>query len=139
MKININKLDYTDYGEVKLPKRKQKKKVPKHKDPKSSLKGEQLYIYIISKQIGENMSQSKTEKIGKYVRGVGYLSIRQKITPQRRKKNHLGVFETIGGSIEINLFHGKHKIGGPYNSHTEAELKGIELLGKKFKYTKPKK
>ena len=40
MKININKLDYTDYGEVKLPKRKQKKKVPKHKDPKSSLKGE---------------------------------------------------------------------------------------------------
>tara|TARA_B110000858_G_C17768433_1_gene458274 strand:+ start:986 stop:1243 length:258 start_codon:yes stop_codon:yes gene_type:complete len=85
------------------------------------------------------MSQSKTEKIGSYVRKVGYLSIRQKITMPRKRKNHLGKLETVGGSVEINLFHGKHKIGGPYNSHSAAETEANELLDKKFKYTKPKK
>ena len=57
----------------------------------------------------------------------------------RKRKNHLGKLETVGGSVEINLFHGKHKIGGPYNSHSAAETEANELLDKKFKYTKPKK
>ena len=85
------------------------------------------------------MSHSKAEKIGSYVRKVGYFDIRQKIVQPRVRKNHKGEFETIGGSVEINLFHGKHKVGGPYNSHMEAESSAKDLLVKKFKYTKPKK
>jgi len=85
------------------------------------------------------LAQSKSEKIGSYVRKVGYFDIRQKIVQPRVRKNHKGEFETLGGSVEINLFHGKHKIGGPYRSHMEAEIAGEELLVKKFKYTKPKK
>ena len=84
-------------------------------------------------------SPSKSEKIGSYVKKVGYFDIRQKITQPRKKKNHRGEWETLGGSVEINLFHGKNKIGGPYKSHNAAEEEGKQLLAKKFKYTKPKK
>jgi|21_taG_2_1085346.scaffolds.fasta_scaffold246436_2 hypothetical protein len=38
MKINVNKLELDDNGELHIPKRKKKKKVPKHKDPKDSLR-----------------------------------------------------------------------------------------------------
>ena len=84
-------------------------------------------------------SPSKSEKIGSYVKKVGYFDIRQKITQPRKKKNHRGEWETLGGSVEINLFHGKNKIGGPYKSHSEAAVEAGILLDKKFKYTKPKK
>ena len=82
---------------------------------------------------------SKSAKIGSYVRKVGYFDIRQKIVQPRKKRNHKGEIEIIGGSVEINLFHGKNKIGGPYRSHSIAEDAARELLDKKFKYTKPKK
>ena len=39
MKININNMEFTDDGDVKLPKRKKKKKLPKHKEPKKTPKG----------------------------------------------------------------------------------------------------
>jgi len=81
----------------------------------------------------------KSIKLGSYVRKVGYFDIRQKITQPRKKRNHKGEVEIIGGSVEINLFHGKNKIGGPYKSHMAAEIEARELLDKKFKYTKPKK
>jgi hypothetical protein len=82
---------------------------------------------------------SKSIKLGSYVRKVGYFDIRQKIVQPRKKKNHRGEWETIGGSVEINLFHAKNKVGGPYKSHKEAEDEALGLLDKKFKYTKPKK
>ena len=82
---------------------------------------------------------SKSEKIGNFVKSVGYLSIRQKITQPRKKKLPNGSFENIGGSVEINLFHAKNKIGGPYKSHALAEAEAIKLLADKFKYRKPKK
>jgi len=81
----------------------------------------------------------KSDKLGKYVRKVGYFDIRQKITQPKRKKNFKGEYEIIGGSVEILLYHGKNKIGGPYKSHHDAEVEAKELLSKKFKYTKPKK
>jgi len=34
MKININNLEFDDYGEIKIPKNKKKKKLKKHKEPK---------------------------------------------------------------------------------------------------------
>jgi hypothetical protein len=34
MKINVNKLELDEYGEIRLPKKKQKKKLRKHKEPK---------------------------------------------------------------------------------------------------------
>ena len=81
----------------------------------------------------------KSVKLGSYVRKVGYFDIRQKITQPRKKKNFKGEMETIGGSVEILLYHGKNKVGGPYNSHSAAETEARELMIKKFKYTKPKK
>ncbi len=82
---------------------------------------------------------SKSEKIGSYVRKVGYFDIRQKIVQPRKKRNHKGEVEIIGGSVEINLFHGKNKVGGPYKSHHSAAIDAEDLMSKKFKYTKPKK
>jgi hypothetical protein len=81
----------------------------------------------------------KSIKLGSYVRKVGYFDIRQKITQPRKKTNHRGEIEIIGGSVEVNLFHGKNKIGGPYKSHNAAEAEAKTLLAQNFKYTKPKK
>jgi len=81
----------------------------------------------------------KSEKLGSYVRKVGYFDIRQKITPPRKRKNHKGEIETLPGSVVINLFHAKNQVGGPYISHMAAEAAALDLLDKKFKYTKPKK
>ena len=82
---------------------------------------------------------SKSVKLGSYVRKVGYFDIRQKIVQPRKKKNHRGEWETIGGSVEILLYHGKNKVGGPYKSHHSASIEAEDLMSKKFKYTKPKK
>ena len=82
---------------------------------------------------------SKAAKLGSFVKKIGYFDIRQKIVQPKRKKNFKGEWETIGGSSEVLLYHGKNKIGGPYKSHTKAEEEAKELLAKKFKYTKPKK
>ena len=38
MKLNLNNLEYDDDGQIKLPKLKKKKKVPKHKEPKEPSK-----------------------------------------------------------------------------------------------------
>ena len=38
MKINVNQMEWDDEGNIKLPKRKNKKKVPKHKEPKENVK-----------------------------------------------------------------------------------------------------
>ena len=82
---------------------------------------------------------SKSVKLGSYVRKVGYFDIRQKIVQPRKKKNHKGEIEIIGGSVEILLYHGKNKVGGPYKSHDLANTAAEELMSQKFKYTKPKK
>lgn len=34
MKINLNKIEWDDHGELKMPRIKKKKKLPKHKEPK---------------------------------------------------------------------------------------------------------
>ena len=39
MKINLNQLEWDEEGEVKMPKIKKKKKLPKHKEPKDTEKG----------------------------------------------------------------------------------------------------
>ena len=84
-------------------------------------------------------SPSKSEKLGSYVKKVGYFDIRQKIVQPRKKKNHKGEIEIIGGSVEINLFHGKNKVSGPYKSHHAATIEAEDLMSRKFKYTKSKK
>lgn len=38
MKINIHKIDWDGDEEIVLPKRKKKKKLPKHREPKEELK-----------------------------------------------------------------------------------------------------
>ena len=38
MKINVNNIEWDDEGQIKLPKRKKKKKIPKHKEPKDPIK-----------------------------------------------------------------------------------------------------
>ena len=84
-------------------------------------------------------SPTKSEKIGSYVRKVGYFDIRQKIVQPKKKKNFKGQWESTGGSVEINLYHGKNKIGGPYKSHQKAEEAAKVLISENYKYKKQKR
>jgi hypothetical protein len=77
-------------------------------------------------------STTKTEKLGKYVKKIGYFDIRQKM-PTR----HGQIVE--GQTWEILLYHGKKKVGGPYASHDAAKIHAEELMSEGFvakKHTK---
>ena len=77
-------------------------------------------------------STTKSEKLGKYVCKVGYFDIRQKM-PLRHGKL------VAGQQWEILLYHGKRKVGGPYNSHDAAKIHAEELMSEGFvakKHTK---
>ena len=69
-------------------------------------------------------------KYGRYVKKVGYMDIRQKITQPTKVKNRAtGEFETKSGSVDIRLYHAKKLIEAGFKSHAEAEAKAKELQG----------
>ena len=72
---------------------------------------------------------SKAERLGTYVKKIGYFDIRQKIVKANPRRN-------TKGSGEVFLYHGKNKIGGPYKSHSIAEVEAVKLLDKGYKYKK---
>ena len=78
-------------------------------------------------------SQTKGEKLGKYVCKVVYFDIRHK-PPMRHGKI------ISGQKWETYLYHGKRKVGGPYPSHDAAKTRAEELMSEGFvakKFTKP--
>lgn len=77
-------------------------------------------------------ANSKSEKLGKYVDKVGYFDIRQKM-PSRDGKL------IKGQTWEINLYHCKKKVAGPFQSHDAARIHAEELMSEGFvakKFTK---
>jgi hypothetical protein len=77
----------------------------------------------------------KKNKYGNYLFKVGYLDIRQSITMPRVAKIR-GSVQKTQGNVEVFVYHGKHKVSGPFKSHTEAVKSAETLLVKGYKYNK---
>ena len=60
------------------------------------------------------MGTGKKEKYGSHVCKVDYLDVRQKILMPRIKKNNRGETITLPGSVEVFVYHAKHKVAGPF-------------------------
>ena len=78
----------------------------------------------------------KIEKYGSYVRKVGYLDIRQKIEMPRIKKGLRGGVQEVKGSVEVFVYHAKHKVAGPFKSHKLAIEEAEKLVERNFRYSK---
>ena len=71
---------------------------------------------------------AKKDKYGSYVRKVGHYDIRQKIKMPIKKKDRVsGGYQTVPGSVEIFIYHGKKVIESGFKSHMEAEIRAREL------------
>jgi len=66
---------------------------------------------------------------------VGYLDIRQVITMPKMAKIR-GQVQKAPGNVEVFVYHGKHKVSGPFKSHTEAIKSAETLLVDGYKYNK---
>lgn len=78
----------------------------------------------------------KKEKYGNYICKIGYLDIRQSIVMPRKRKLNNGEIQTMPGSVEVNVYHGKNKVSGPFKSHKIAIDSAEELIGRGYKYNK---
>ena len=78
----------------------------------------------------------KIEKYGSYVCKIGYLDIRQKIEMPRIKKTNRGDIQKLKGSVEVFVYHAKHKAAGPFKSHKLAIEEAEKLVEEKFKFNK---
>ena len=76
------------------------------------------------------------QKYGNYIKKVGYLDIRQKVVLGSWKKNFKGEMIKQPGSTNVFVYHGKHKMTGPFKSHNQAINSANELLNKNIKYSK---
>ena len=77
----------------------------------------------------------KKSKYGNYLMKVGYFDIRQVITMPKMAKIR-GQVQKAPGSLEVFVYHGKHKVSGPFKSHTEAIKSAETLLVDGYKYNK---
>ena len=75
---------------------------------------------------------SKAERLGTYVKKIGYFDIRQKIVKANSRRN-------IKSTGEVLLYHGKNKVGGPYKSHDAAQIAAEELMSQNYRYSKKKR
>ena len=75
---------------------------------------------------------SKADKLGTYIKKIGYFDIRQKIVKANPRRN-------TKSSGEVNLYHGKNKVGGPYKSHHAAQIQAEELMSQNYRYSKKKR
>ena len=75
-------------------------------------------------------------KIGRYLKKIGYLDIRHTIVQPIKKKNRVGNLESIPGKMECFVYHGKHKMSGPFKSHQQAIESAKDMLSKNIKYSK---
>tara|TARA_R100000152_G_C6595639_1_gene54561 strand:- start:147 stop:395 length:249 start_codon:yes stop_codon:yes gene_type:complete len=77
----------------------------------------------------------KKNKYGNYLMKIGYLDIRQVIT-MPRVANVRGKTQKSPGNVEVFVYHGKHKVSGPFKSHIEAIKSAETLITDGFKYNK---
>tara|TARA_R100000655_G_scaffold104264_1_gene151343 strand:- start:279 stop:536 length:258 start_codon:yes stop_codon:yes gene_type:complete len=83
------------------------------------------------------MSNKKRKNIhGNYVCQYDYLSIRQKITQPKIKKNRAGKMEMIAGDSKWFVYHKKHKMTDPLKNKNEAIKIAEQLILQKKKYVK---
>jgi hypothetical protein len=80
----------------------------------------------------------KKSKYGNYLMKIGYLDIRQVVVMPKVAKIR-GSIQKAPGSVEVFVYHGKHKVSGPFKSHTEAIKSANTLLVEGYKYKKTKK
>tara|TARA_R100000541_G_C1826716_1_gene73334 strand:+ start:214 stop:468 length:255 start_codon:yes stop_codon:yes gene_type:complete len=78
----------------------------------------------------------KKEKYGNYLCKVGYFDIRQKIEMPRKRKLNNGEIQTLSGTVDVFVYHGKNKLAGPYKNSTTAIDKANEMLSNGIKYDK---
>ena len=82
------------------------------------------------------MSKNKNKtKYGNYIKKVGYLDIRQKMTLGQWKKNFKGEMTKIPGSTEVFVYHSKHVLTGSFKSVMEAEAEAKKMIAEGVKYT----
>ena len=82
------------------------------------------------------MSKNKNkQKYGNYIKRVGYLDIRQKMTLGEWKKNFKGEMTKIPGSTEVYVYHGKHVMTGSFKSIMAATAEAEKMVAEGIKYT----
>ena len=80
----------------------------------------------------------KKNKYGNYLMKVGYLDIRQTITMPRKSKIR-GKIQMAAGNVEVFVYHGKHRVSGPFKSHIEAIKSAETLFAEGYKFNKHRK
>jgi len=78
----------------------------------------------------------KKEKYGSYLCKIGYFDIRQKIEMPRIRKLSNGESQTLGGKVEVFIYHGKHQLAGPFKGSNIAIIKANDMLANGIKYEK---
>jgi hypothetical protein len=70
---------------------------------------------------------NKNNPKGYYICKTGYFDIRQKIDWPNKQKT---------GKSEVYIYHGKHKVSGPYKTKYAAIIRAEEMMSEGFKYNK---
>ena len=81
-------------------------------------------------------SKTTMEKRGHHVCKVDYLNIRQRIAMPRIKQGLRGGIQEVAGSVEVFVYHAKHKIAGPFKSHKLAIEEAEKLVKSNYRYSK---
>ena len=97
------------------------------------------YIFIYELKTMEVNILGKKEKYGNYLCKIGYFDIRQKIEMPRSRKMNDGSMQTIGGKVEVFVYHAKNRVAGPFKSHHQAIISAQELMGEGYKFDKIRK
>ena len=81
------------------------------------------------------MSKNKNKtKYGNYIKQVGYLDIRQKMTLGQWKKNFKGEMIKQPGSTNVFVYHGKHVMTGSFKSIMAATAEAEKMIADGIKY-----
>mgnify|MGYP003677298835 CR=1 FL=1 len=83
------------------------------------------HIFIYDKE-GDILANPNNPR-GYYICKIGYFDIRQKIDWPNKKKT---------GKAEIFIYHGKHKLEGPFKSKDAAKIRAEEMMSEGVKYNK---
>ena len=92
------------------------------------------HIFIYNRK-GDILANPNNPK-GYYLCKVGYFDIRQTIVQPKRKKNFKGEWEITGGSSKVFIYHGKHKIEGPFKTKEASVIRAEEMMSEGIRYNK---